>query len=528
MAASKKKVLSMWQARHGLLANDSLREEFLHREETAKIAAYPVHWIRLSLAHEKQLDEILKVLSWRAAMKFRYEGFLRSHGVQPITDSKQNVQSSRPVKLRITPGAVAGLDVVGESFYKKSFDSLREQFGATDDSRFAINAELRLDPGNEFSKSGKAVKVMVEGLQVGHVPERIAPGLFDLIAPMGDRAYIPGEIWFDAVASEPQRNSVRISVSPTASKPDNVRQERPIRSGRPTQAEEDARKWRESHPLSASWTEESETKPKFDGGGEVKKKSPVLMKYYCTRCQGDAGTAKEMCFECDSTADIPRLGRKSLEASRGAKADELAASRAVPLEIVMAKVAAKRERRNKAKAAIALTGDVETQLSRDARRQIAAERRRQAEEETRRLKVENSGPKQLPEFEAPPAQPYGVSAEGAETLAADWMKHLGALDVRVTRFTNDGGVDVVSRNHVAQVKHQMGSVGRPEIQQITGIAAVEKKQAVFFTTARYSYEAQSFADESRVGLFVMNPEEGTLQATNQAASNLFPFSHLLK
>jgi restriction endonuclease Mrr len=104
------------------------------------------------------------------------------------------------------------------------------------------------------------------------------------------------------------------------------------------------------------------------------------------------------------------------------------------------------------------------------------------------------------------------------------MRHLGAVDAQVTSFRSDGGVDVVSLNHVAQVKHQLGAVGRPEIQQIAGIANVENKVAVFFTTNRYSSEARNFAEVAGVALFVMNPEEGTLRQVNEAAKSVFPFA----
>ncbi|MCK8609708.1 restriction endonuclease [Agromyces sp. C10] len=53
----------------------------------------------------------------------------------------------------------------------------------------------------------------------------------------------------------------------------------------------------------------------------------------------------------------------------------------------------------------------------------------------------------------PAPQPYGVSHRGAEQLVADWMRHLGAFDAEVTRFTADGGVDVVSAHWIAQVKN---------------------------------------------------------------------------
>lgn len=57
---------------------------------------------------------------------------------------------------------------------------------------------------------------------------------------------------------------------------------------------------------------------------------------------------------------------------------------------------------------------------------------------------------------APSPLPYGVSHRGAETLAADWMRHIGILDAGVTPAQADGGIDVSSDTHVVQVKHYKG------------------------------------------------------------------------
>lgn len=248
------------------------------------------------------------------------------------------------------------------------------------------------------------------------------------------------------------------------------------------------------------------------------------MNYYCRSCEKDAGTALEACFECDSRSGLPRIGKRTLEASRQAVADRRAAARAVPLEVAIGLVEAKRANRSKTDRQDP-SGPAEGNPRSTAERRKLAEQRRGEKARKERLGVEegtsSDGP---PRFAEPEPLPYGVSPEGAEHLAAAWMRHLGAADAQVTAYRSDGGVDVVSSNYVAQVKHQLGAVGRPEIQQIAGIANVENKVAVFFTTNRYSSEARNFAEVAGVALFVMNPEEGTLRQVNEAAKTVFPFA----
>ncbi|EYR62245.1 hypothetical protein N866_10385 [Actinotalea ferrariae CF5-4] len=73
--------------------------------------------------------------------------------------------------------------------------------------------------------------------------------------------------------------------------------------------------------------------------------------------------------------------------------------------------------------------------------------------------------------EPPPPQPYGVSPDGAERLAAAWMQHLGATGVAVTRGTKDGGLDVVADRYIAQVKAWAGPVSVVEVRAMAGVAA---------------------------------------------------------
>lgn len=137
--------------------------------------------------------------------------------------------------------------------------------------------------------------------------------------------------------------------------------------------------------------------------------------------------------------------------------------------------------------------------------------RRKKKQKSKALKVTQT--KKLPP--APAAQPFGVSHQGAEALCAAWMRHLGALDAQETRASADGGIDILSTRYIAQVKNYSGSVGTPEVQQLAGIASVDNRAALFFTSGSYTFEAISFGNKAGIPLLVYSAEKGTLSASNK-------------
>jgi len=120
----------------------------------------------------------------------------------------------------------------------------------------------------------------------------------------------------------------------------------------------------------------------------------------------------------------------------------------------------------------------------------------------------------------PPASPYGVSARGAELLAADWMRHMGVLDAEVTPEKADGGIDVTSDAFVAQVKHYKGKVSVVEVRELFGVAAARGKSAVFFTSTGHTTEAITFATATEMALFVYSAERGTLAGVTEPAGRM--------
>ena len=102
------------------------------------------------------------------------------------------------------------IKVVGETFYKKSFEALRHELKTEGNSEHIVEAELRNDPDNEYSDSGKAVAVYIRDKQVGHVPEWLAPKVFEQLEPEGGSVTLGARLWLDDVSAKPQTNSVTV------------------------------------------------------------------------------------------------------------------------------------------------------------------------------------------------------------------------------------------------------------------------------------------------------------------------------
>ncbi|MFZ2242992.1 MAG: restriction endonuclease [Gordonia amarae] len=114
-----------------------------------------------------------------------------------------------------------------------------------------------------------------------------------------------------------------------------------------------------------------------------------------------------------------------------------------------------------------------------------------------------------------------LSPQQAESLAAAIMqKQLGFRDAAVTNLSGDGGVDVVSRHAVAQVKHWSSQVGRPALQQLYGARGADaRKKLVFFSSGGYSPQAVEYADTHEVALFGFS-NDSTWWAVNEHAKGL--------
>jgi hypothetical protein len=112
-----------------------------------------------------------------------------------------------------------------------------------------------------------------------------------------------------------------------------------------------------------------------------------------------------------------------------------------------------------------------------------------------------------------------TSWQMAEALAAWHMRTIGFEGAAVTRAGADGGLDVVSNEAVAQVKHYSTSpIGAPAVQQLRG-AANPSTRALFYSLSGFTKSAMAFADSANVALFHYD-ESGHVRPTNLAAERL--------
>ena len=142
-----------------------------------------------------------------------------------------------------------------------------------------------------------------------------------------------------------------------------------------------------------------------------------------------------------------------------------------------------------------------------------------ANERRKLLKNGPFGPSQAP---PPSRKSSGVDDVEAEHLCARWLAHLGEETVEVTRAKSDGGIDIVSARCVAQVKNYKGSVGVVPIRELVGVASVDGRFPVFFTSGNFTKAAVDFSDAANVYLFRYDAEAGTLDAGNSIARNALP------
>jgi len=120
----------------------------------------------------------------------------------------------------------------------------------------------------------------------------------------------------------------------------------------------------------------------------------------------------------------------------------------------------------------------------------------------------------------PEPQPYGVSHEGAEALVAAWMRHLGEEDAAITRYSQDGGIDVASPRYVAQVKNYTGTVPVTDVREFYGVASADGRTPLFFTSGICTEGAAAFADRVGMAVFTYDAARAELHGANPAGKDL--------
>ena len=180
-----------------------------------------------------------------------------------------------------------------------------------------------------------------------------------------------------------------------------------------------------------------------------------------------------------------------------------------------------------------IQGKIRTDLNASQKRALEAEARRVIRETGVvhfKLRIEERDKKEIssrrrvakqsglfdPELK-PQKQQFGVSDEGAEALVAQWMRWLGVFDAEVTKFVGDGGIDVESSRYIAQVKNFRGNVGIAAIRELAGVASVDGRTPLFFTSGDYPKDALIWAQNAGIYLFTYDAKNAKLSANNQLA-----------
>jgi hypothetical protein len=93
-------------------------------------------------------------------------------------------------------------DVVGESFQRDHLTALIRAHNAFESGEIYSTAALELEPTNPFDPN--AVKVVVEGTQVGYIPKFDSPAVTEMVKKSGKSSYeVPVRIGWDTNSPSP-------------------------------------------------------------------------------------------------------------------------------------------------------------------------------------------------------------------------------------------------------------------------------------------------------------------------------------
>jgi hypothetical protein len=99
-------------------------------------------------------------------------------------------------------GSDYNYDVVGESFQRDHLTALIRAHNAFESGEIYSTAVLELEPTNPFDPN--AVKVVVEGTQVGYIPKFDSPTVTEMVKKSGKSSYeVPVRIGWDTNSPSP-------------------------------------------------------------------------------------------------------------------------------------------------------------------------------------------------------------------------------------------------------------------------------------------------------------------------------------
>ena len=120
---------------------------------------------------------------------------------------------------------------------------------------------------------------------------------------------------------------------------------------------------------------------------------------------------------------------------------------------------------------------------------------------------------------APVKQPRSQKNPATAGLTASATNPTGfhVYDAEVIKFVGDGGIDVESSRYIAQVKNFTGNVGIAPIRELAGVAAVDGRTPLFFTSGIYPEDSEVWAQIAGIYLFTYDAKAAKLSANNQLA-----------
>jgi hypothetical protein len=93
-------------------------------------------------------------------------------------------------------------EVVGESYQRDHLTALIRAHNAFEAGQILSTAVLEMEPSNPFDSN--AVKVVVEGTQVGYIPKFDSPAVTEMIKKSGKKVYeVPVRIGWDTNSPSP-------------------------------------------------------------------------------------------------------------------------------------------------------------------------------------------------------------------------------------------------------------------------------------------------------------------------------------
>ncbi|CAN2186834.1 hypothetical protein MCETARE7_00426 [Candidatus Nanopelagicaceae bacterium] len=144
---------------------------------------------------------IILLLVIRSSIKSKTSSTARPEFIRQVTVPVDGDDVSA-VNEQAPDGVDYNYDVVGESFQRDHLMALVRSHNAFSIGEIYGTAILEPEPTNEFDPT--AVKVVVEGVQVGYIPKFDSPAVTQMIQESGKKSFqVPVRIGFDTDSPQP-------------------------------------------------------------------------------------------------------------------------------------------------------------------------------------------------------------------------------------------------------------------------------------------------------------------------------------